>query len=131
MVVNRVVKTTAILLGAFGTMVSAMSAVGAVTEQGWARFGVAGALTLGIPGLVWRRFGSRAARAHDRLSLASETYALVLLGMAFVFIVALHAITSPLLAREADREYRAGAFGIARCVYALAGVTLVAEAPER
>jgi serine protease Do len=113
---HGLVKTIAILVGGFGTMVAFMSLVGVVTGNGYVRLVVAALLTIGIPAFL----ADRLLPKDDPLraiGLPTDVVALFFLGLTFLYVVLLHAGTQSLLLREADRERLAGWVAPSRVVY--------------
>lgn len=131
--VAAVVKIIALLVGFAGTILSLMAAVGALTENGYARVLVALAVAFVIPLVVADRLlPDDPKRAKG---LVSDVVALFWLGFALLFAVVLGNITKGLLTREADRLTASGWVNIARVTYFLAGVAPsipepVAASPE-
>ncbi|NUQ78966.1 MAG: trypsin-like peptidase domain-containing protein [Polyangiaceae bacterium] len=131
--VAAVVKIIALLVGFAGTILSLMAAVGALTENGYARVLVALAVAFVIPLVVADRLlPDDPKRAKG---LVSDVVALFWLGFALLFAVVLGNITKGLLTREADRLTASGWVNMARVTYFLAGVAPsipepVAASPE-
>lgn len=118
---KRVVKGLAIAVGGLCTFVFFASLVGVATGNGWARALVALLLTLGLPAIaIDRALPKDAGKA--RPGLVTDTIALVLLGMALLFIGFGQPITRPLLVHEGDRLAQDGDAIAAHVVYLLAGV---------
>jgi hypothetical protein len=118
---HRWLKVAAIIVGFPMTTLCLMAMVGRFTPSFNARAVLAVAIALAVPGIVaWL-----ALPRHDPLvavGLPSETYALLLLGFAVLFVVALHAKTGPILIREGDRAACDGQRELARAAWVLGGV---------
>jgi hypothetical protein len=117
---HRWLKVAAIVIGFPATMICVMAIASRFTGSFNTRAMVAFAIALGVPGVIaWL-----ALPRHDPLvavGLPSETYAVVLLGFAVLFVVALHEYTGPLLIREGDRALCAGMREVARAAWVLGG----------
>jgi hypothetical protein len=127
--VQRAVKGAGIVLGGVCTYVSFSSIVGIVTGNAWARALVALVLTVGLPLFVADRAlpGQKAGKA--RPGIVVDMVALVLLGVALLFVGLGQPVTRPLLVREGDRLAEDGHEVPAHLVYFLGGVRPV-DAPE-
>jgi hypothetical protein len=118
---HRWLKVLAILVGFPVTTICLMALVGRFTGSLNVRAAVALVLALGVPAIVARVFLPR----HDPLvaiGMPSETYALILLGFAVLFVVALHGRAQPLLIREGDRDVCQGLDSVARAAWFLGGL---------
>ena len=118
---HRWLKVLAIIVGFPITTVCLMAIVGRFTGSFNVRAAVAVAVALAVPGIFSWAFLPK----HDPLvavGMPSETYALLLLGFAVVFVVALHPRTAPLLIREGDRDACVGFREVARAAWLLGGV---------
>ena len=113
-------KVLAIVIGFPATMICIMAIASRFSPSFNTRALVAFAIALGVPGIIaWL-----ALPRHDPLvavGLPSETYAVVLLGFAVLFVVALHEYTGPLLIREGDRALCVGMREVARAAWVLGG----------
>jgi len=127
------VKIAAIVAGFVASAVSIMAAVGAYTDNIYARAGAALAGTIIVPLAVADRLLPRDDPRRAR-GLVGDVFAVMLLGFALLFTAAGNKATRPLLAREGDRLVRAGWDGLARVAYVLASVDVTwpppAPAPE-
>lgn len=118
--VALLVKGIALFIGFVGTILSLMAAVGALTENGYARVLVALAVAFVIPLVVADRLlPDDPKRAKG---LVSDVVALFWLGFALLFAGVLGNVTKGLLTREADRLTGSGWVSLARVTYLLAGV---------
>jgi hypothetical protein len=118
---HRWTKVAAIVIGFPATTLCLMALLARFTGSFNVRAGAAMAIALAFPALVaW------VARPRQdplvAVGLPSETYALLLLGFAVIFVVALHPRTAPLLIREGDREACEGLREVARTAWLLGGV---------
>src|SRR5579859_5282184 len=117
---HRWLKVLAIAVGFPATTLCIMSIAGRFTESLNIRAAVAVGIALAVPAIVSRIVLPK----EDPLvsvGVPSETYALLLLGFAVVFVVPLHEYTGPLLIREGDRQSCAGLREVARAAWALGG----------
>jgi hypothetical protein len=118
---HRWVKVLAILVGFAGSVVSLMAVVGMYNQMLVARLAAAVLLALAVPAIVtWSIVPRRDPLIA--IGIPSETYALMLLAFAVLFIVVAHRYSAPLLIREGDRQAREGEPEVARAVWFLAGV---------
>lgn len=117
----RVARIVGILLGGFVTLVGMMAVVGFVTDNFWARFIVGFLVVVGLPAFVSDRFLKR-TNLGGGLSMVADVFAIILLAIALV-LVAVDAVSKPILVREGDRYARSGSRGMARAVYFLGGVS--------
>jgi hypothetical protein len=143
-IAQRAVKGVAIAAGAFCTFFAFSSVVGLATSNGWARGIVGLLLTLALPAVVvdrtlpkpehapkaGRRPDGRQGAGKPRPGLVSDAIAIVLLGVALVFVGFGQPLTRPLLVREGDRYAEGGHDVLAHVVYFLAGVRPVDAPPK-
>jgi S1-C subfamily serine protease len=113
-------KIVAIAVGLAASVISAMSAVGAVWSNGYARSLIAIALCIGIPLFLADRLLPDDPKQAK--GLVSDVLALSLVGFALLFTTAANRFTRPLLVQEADRLLVAGWGNLASAAYFLAGV---------
>ena len=117
---HRWVKVVAIAIGFPVTAICLMTMASRFTPSFNVRALVAIAVAAGVPAiLAWLTVPK-----HDPLvavGLPSETYALLLLGFAVLFVVVLHDRTGPLLIREGDRDFCEGMRDIGRAAWVLGG----------
>ncbi|MGD0529418.1 MAG: hypothetical protein ABSE49_30045 [Polyangiaceae bacterium] len=125
----RAVKGAAIVLGGVCTFVSFSSIVGIVTGNAWARALVALVLTVVVPMVVADRALPSQNTGKARPGIVVDVVALVLLGVALLFVGLGQPVTRPLLVREGDRLAEDGHEVPAHLVYFLGGVRPV-DAPE-
>jgi serine protease Do len=117
---RRVLKALAIGLGFVATLLSLMSVVGLLAENGWIRVLVALLVAVAVPAVLSDRLlPDDVERARG---LPSDVFALTWIGFPVAFAVGFNAATRPMLAREADRLAAAGMTSAARATYLLAGV---------
>jgi hypothetical protein len=118
---HRWVKVVAIVVGFPVTTLCLMIVVGRFAPSFNARAAAAIAITLAVPAITaW------ALRPHEdplgAVGMPSEVYAVLLLGFAVVFVVALQGRTRGLLLREGDRALCEGQSEMARAAWWLGGV---------
>ena len=121
-------KNAAIVLGGVCTFVSFSSIVGIATGNAWARAGLALVLTVVLPMAAVDRALPKKDAGKARPGLVVDVIAMVLLGVALLFIGLGQPVTRPLLVREGDR-LADGREVPAHFVYFLGGVRPV-DAPE-
>ena len=100
---HALLKVAAVSVGFGVTLLSLMAWVGSVTDALSIRLGTALLVAVVLPGVI----AHLVLPKDDPLiavGLISETYALLLLGFAFLFVIALHERSAPLLIREGDRQ---------------------------
>lgn len=119
-VARAVVKIAALLIGFVGTLVSLMALVGALTPNGWARFGVALVVAIIVPAVLVDRLLPDDDPAKAR-GLPGDVFALSWLGFAVAFVVLLAKPASPLLVKEGDRLTASGLPTFAALAYFLGG----------
>ncbi len=125
----RIVKVLAIALGGACSFVSFASLVGLVTGNAWAR-GIGGlVLTVALPAFAVDRALPKGDATKGRPGLVGDVIALVLLGVAMLFVGLGQPVTRPLLVREGDRLAEDGHDVPAHVVYLLAGVRPVDSMP--
>lgn len=130
-IAQRAVKGVAIAAGALCTFVTFSSLVGLATGNGWARAIVALVLTLALPAVVVdRSLPKDDVKKKARPGQVGDTIAIVLLGVALVFVGFGQPLTRPLLVREGDRYAEDGHDVLAHVVYFLAGVRPVDAPPK-
>jgi hypothetical protein len=117
----RAIKGAGIALGGVCTFVAFASLVGVVTGNAWARAIVALGLTVIFPAAAVDRALPKAG-GRARAGLVGDIVALVLLGIALLFVGVGEPFTRPLLVREGDRLAEDGHDVPAHVVYFLAGV---------
>ncbi|HEY3816743.1 MAG TPA: hypothetical protein VGL81_06210 [Polyangiaceae bacterium] len=127
-VAQRVVKGAAIVLGGVCTFVSFASLVGIVTGNAWARGILALVLTVALPLVAADRALKTKDGAKPRPGVVVDVVAVVLLGIALLFVGLGQPVTRPLLVREGDRLAEEGSSVPAHLVYFLGGVRPV-DAP--
>jgi hypothetical protein len=118
---HGLVKLVAIVAGFAATTLSIMALIGAFTEGIAVHIAVGVVVAVGVPALVTRAVWPK----EDPLiaiGLTTETYALLLLGVAVAFVIGAHDAAAPLLAREGDRAASAGANTLAKAEWFLARV---------
>lgn len=129
-IAQRAVKGVAIAAGALCTFVAFSSIVGLATGNGWARGIVGLVLTLALPALVVDRTLPKGDVKKVRPGLVSDAIAIVLLGVALLFVGFGQPLTRPLLVHEGDRYAEDGHDVVAHVVYFLAGVRPVDAPPK-
>lgn len=117
----RVTRIVGIVLGGFVTLVGMMAVVGFATDNFWVRLVVGLLVVVGLPAFVSDRFLKR-TNLGGGLSMVADVFAIILLGIALV-LVAVDAVSRPILVREGDRYARSGSRVMARTVYFLGGVS--------
>ena len=127
--IQRAIKGAAIVLGGVCTFVSFSSIVGIATGNAWARAGLALVLTVVLPMAAVDRALPKKDAGKARPGLVVDVIAMVLLGVALLFIGVGQPVTRPLLVREGDRLAEDGREVPAHFVYFLGGVRPV-DAPE-
>jgi hypothetical protein len=127
--IQRAIKGAAIVLGGVCTFVSFSSIVGIATGNAWARAGLALVLTVVLPMAAVDRALPKKDAGKARPGLVVDVIAVVLLGVALLFIGLGQPVTRPLLVREGDRLAEDGREVPAHFVYFLGGVRPV-DAPE-
>jgi hypothetical protein len=128
-VVQRVVKLTAIVLGAGCTFVTFASLVGVVTDNAWARGIVALVLSVVVPAFAVDRLLPKGGSGKPRVGTVGDVIAFVLLAVPLLFIGLGQPVPRPLLVREGDRLAQDGHEIPAHVVYLLAGVRPVDPPP--
>ena len=103
--------------------------MGIVTGNAWARAGLALVLTVVLPMAAVDRALPKKDAGKARPGLVVDVIAMVLLGVALLFIGLGQPVTRPLLVREGDRLAEDGREVPAHFVYFLGGVRPV-DAPE-
>jgi hypothetical protein len=126
--IQRVVKGVAIAVGGACTFVSFASLVGVVTGNAWARAIAALVLLVALPAVAVDRSLPRGEGERARSGLVGDVVALVLVGIALLYIGIGQPVTRPLLVHEGDRLAEDGRDVPAHVVYFLAGVRPV-DAP--
>jgi hypothetical protein len=118
-VLHAILKLLATVIGFTASSVCLMAVAGSWIEPLAARVAAGVIPCLVVPGLV-----AKAVRPKDdplrALGLSGETYAVMLLGFAVLFVVAAHDYTAPLLVVEGDRNARQRAAPLARIAWFLA-----------
>lgn len=116
-----VVKAIAMVVGGLASLVCLMSAVGAVVGNGWVRLIVALVVLIGVPAFLSDRLLPDDDPTRAR-GLPGDVFALTWMGVALVYAVGAHGVTSKLLAAEGDRLAEAGWGRTARGAYLLGGL---------
>ena len=129
-IAQRAIKGVAIAAGALCTFVAFSSVVGLATGNGWARGIVGLLLTLALPAVVVDRSLPKNDPKKARPGLVADATAIVLLGVALVFVGFGQPLTRPLLVHEGDRYAEDGHDVLAHVVYFLAGVRPVDAPPK-
>lgn len=124
----RIVRGAAIAVGGLCTFVSFSSLVGVVTGNAWARALVALLLSVAFPAFAAERALPKKDATKARPGIVGDAVALVLLGIALLFVGLGQPVTRPLLVREGDRLAEDGHEIPAHLVYLMAGVRPV-DAP--
>lgn len=124
------VKALALTVGGALTLVSLMALTGLIVQSGWIRSIVAVLVMLVIPAVIVDRLLPETADAKTK-GLPTDVFALVWLGLALLFSVALHDVARPALITEGDRLNRAGYERLALLAYFVAGVQPTVEPPSR
>jgi hypothetical protein len=117
------VRLAGIALGGVVTLVGMMSVVGLVTDNLWARLGVALVLVVGFPAFVSDRILKRTG-GKAGVGRVADIFAISLLALALL-LVAAPLVSRPLFVREGDGYARAGSRTMARVAYFLGGVSPV------
>jgi hypothetical protein len=125
----RVVRGLGIAIGAVCTFVTFASLVGVITGNVWARALVALVVTLGLPAFAVDRALPKKSPNKAPPGLVADITALVLLGIAFLFVGVGQPVTRPLIVREGDRLAEDGHEVLAHVVYLLGGVRPVDALP--
>jgi len=116
-----VLKIAAIVIGLPASLLAGMALIGALTDNGYARFFGALAAVLVLPLAIADRLlpedGGKRARG-----LVSDVLAVSWMSAAFVIALGLGSKTRPLLVREGDRLMTSGHVTAAEGAYLLAGV---------
>lgn len=124
----RIVRGAAIAVGGLCTFVSFSSLVGVVTGNAWARALVALLLSVAFPAFAAERALPKKDATKARPGIVGDAVALVLLGIALLFVGLGQPVTRPLLVREGDCLAEDGHEIPAHLVYLMAGVRPV-DAP--
>jgi hypothetical protein len=115
------VKGVAIVVGGLLSLVSLMALVGVLTGSGVVRLAIALVVALGVPAFVV----DRALPKKDTTKvpgLATDVFALTLLGFGFIFCGPAQPLTKRLLVAEGDRLAASGFGALARVAYGFGGV---------
>lgn len=123
----RITAAIGIALGGFVTLVGVMGVVGLAVENIWVRLLVGLLVVIGLPSFLADRLLKRSdatLATRGGLGMVADVFAIVLLGIALVFVAA-DAVTSRLLAHEGDLHAKHGSTTMARLVYFVAGVSPV------
>jgi hypothetical protein len=118
----RIGRGVGIALGGAVSLLGMMAVVGLITDNFWARLIVALVVIVGLPAFLAERLLRRAP--GEGLGLVGDVYALLLLGIALIFVSA-EAVTKGVLVDEGDRYARSGSRTMARVAYFVAGVAPV------
>lgn len=116
-----VVRAAGLLFGGFVAFLGAMSVGGLITDNIWVRLIVALVIVIGLPAVVADRALKRVAGG---MSLVVDVFAIVLLGLALMFVSTDTGFKN-MLTHEGDRFARSGSRGMARATYFVAGVAPV------
>jgi serine protease Do len=119
-IARGLLKTLALIGGAFVTMVCLMSVVGMFTGNGWARAGGAIAIAIGVPLLAIDLILAKVAPEKQN-GVTTDLLAVTYLGFSLAFVGVAHGFSKPLLVDEAKRLDDAGMTKMARTAYFLAG----------
>jgi|HubBroStandDraft_5_1064220.scaffolds.fasta_scaffold109701_2 hypothetical protein len=126
-VLARVVKGVAIVVGGVCTFVTFASIVGVATGNEWVRAGLGLVLSVVLPAVAVDRALPKKDGGRPRPGLMGDVVAIVLLAVPLLFIGLGQPVTRPLLVREGDRLAESGHEIPAHAVYFLAGVRPVDE----
>ena len=116
---NRVVKSLALAVGAFISVVGWMSVFGLVLDNGIVRFVLALLPTLGVGLVIVDRVLKR-FNVDDRGGATLDVYAVFLMVQAVLFVV-LGGVTHGAFTSQGDRFAKSGSRGLARVAYLLGG----------
>ncbi|HEY6460563.1 MAG TPA: hypothetical protein VIY73_10450 [Polyangiaceae bacterium] len=125
----RVVKGLGIAVGGICSFVAFASLVGIVTGNVWARGIIALVLCIVFPAFAVDRALPKGDATKGRVGLVGDVVALVLLGIAMLFVGIGQPVTRPLLVREGDRLAEDDHAIAAHVVYLMAGVRPVDALP--
>jgi hypothetical protein len=125
----RVVKGLGIAVGGVCSFVAFASLVGIVTGNGWARGIIALVLCVVFPAFAVDRALPKGDATKRRAGLVGDVVALVLLGIAMLFIGIGQPVTRPLLVKEGDRLAEDDHAIAAHVVYLMAGVRPIDALP--
>ncbi len=120
LLVHRILKLAAFVVGLPAALLCGMALVGAFTDNGYARVLVAAVVVVGLPLVVADRL--LPADHAPAPGLVSDVCAVTWMVITFGFAAALGSVTRPLLAREGDRLVASGHGDIAQGAYLLAGL---------
>jgi S1-C subfamily serine protease len=124
----RLLKLLGFLLGLPSAVIAGMALVGALTDNGWARFIGAAIVMIAVPLFI----ADRLLPEHDpsrARGLVSDVCAVTWTALAFLITGALNAQTRPLLVKEGDRLTAVGHDTMGGFAYVLAGVRAESSAP--
>lgn len=119
-----VVKTLAIVIGGFLTVITLMSLIGVVVESIWVRGIVALVVAIGVPLFLADRLLPDDDVTKGR-GLPTDVVALTWMSVALLYVGLGGAVTAPLLVAEGDRLRHDGLPTVAAIVYWLAGVRVI------
>jgi S1-C subfamily serine protease len=123
-----VLKSLALVGGAFVTVISLMALAGIHVDSGWGRAAIGIAVALLVPLLLVERILARLQ--PDKMNgVTTDVLAVVYVGFSLVFVGVAHASARPLLQEEGQRLERAGMGRMARAAYFLAGGSPAPAAP--
>ncbi|HEY1696416.1 MAG TPA: hypothetical protein VGG39_29845 [Polyangiaceae bacterium] len=128
-IATRVVKGLGIAVGGACSFVAFASLVGIVTGNAWARALIALVLCVVFPAFAVDRALPKGDATKGRAGLVVDVVALVLLGIAMLFIGIGQPVTRPLLVKEGDRLAEDDHAIAAHVVYLMAGVRPVDAPP--
>ncbi len=128
MMAYGLLKLIALVVGLPVAMLCVMALVGSVTDNGYARIGVALVVTIGLPLFIADRLLPDNNPAAAR-GLVSDVLCVSWMLVSFLVAGAAHAATRTLLVNEGDRLVRAGYVDFARGAYLLAGVSTTIPLP--
>jgi S1-C subfamily serine protease len=122
---RKILKGIAMLIGAFGTMLCLMAAVGHFAQSAWVRIPVALVVAIAVPAVIADRLLPESlfdrSRPKTHAGLVSDVFALSWLGFTVVFAIAAGSLTSRMLHAEGDRIKASGFDLLAEAAHLLAG----------
>jgi serine protease Do len=128
MAAYRLLKLLAFVVGLPAALLGVMALVGGVTENGYARVGVALLVAFAIPLFIADRLLPDHNPAGAR-GLVTDVLTVSWALVGFLVAGAAHTVTRPLLIDEGDRLVKSGYVDFARAAYLLAGVRAAIPAP--
>ncbi len=127
-IVLMLLKLLAIVVGLVASLVALMSVVGLLSDNGWIRM-IGAVVLLLVPPMF---LADRLLPDNDSEpapGLVTDIFSLFFLGVGFLWAVAGHAVSGPILAREGDRLDAEGFENLAALSYLMAGVNRVVDPP--